>query len=353
MLLFLDSFDHYDTGTIVHKWTSIYYPVAPADVTISANAGRHNTDALRLKIDYGAGIWNIHARKTLGVSRNTLIMGFAFKITDLSITEQEIAAFRDGDVTQVLLKIGTDGCLRVYRKASPYDVRLGATGFSINEGQMHYIEWKVTFDSTAGIVDVRVDGAQRLYLANQNTVSSGQGQANSIQLGGLIAGNPNYLYYDDLYVCDTLGDLNNSFLGDVRACALFAGGPGNYTQWTPLTGQNYQMIDDPDPDGDVTYNSALAPGKKDSFAFSDLPAGLAGIVKALQVLVNARKDDAGTRQIAPFLRIGSADYTGGSIPVPNTYAYHVRHIWEVSPATAVAFTTDEINALEPGYELGA
>jgi len=112
-------------------------------------------------------------------------------------------------------------------------------------------------------------------------------------------------------------------------------------------------VDDDPPDDDTTYNSSSTATDQDSFTFGALPGGITATVKALQVLLNVRKDDAGTRTVGPFLRISATDYNGDGVNVGDSYFYQNIYIWEENPNTSSAFTVAEINALEAGYELTA
>jgi len=153
----------------------------------------------------------------------------------------------------------------------------------------------------------------------------------------------------DFYACSDTGSDNKGFLGDIRVQAILPSGAGNSTQMTPSAGSNYQCVDEAAPNDDTDYVSETTAGEKDTYAFGNLTP-TSGTVKGTQILISARKDDAGTRTIAPVYRPVSTDYDGTTVSIGNSYDY-VRQVKDVSPATSVAWTIAEINGAEFGVKL--
>jgi hypothetical protein len=132
---------------------------------------------------------------------------------------------------------------------------------------------------------------------------------------------------------------------------LLPSGAGAETQWTPSAGSNYQNVDENPENGDTDYNKSNTVGQVDTYAMANL-VSVAGLIYGVQYLEYARKDNAGTRTIAPVARIGGADYLGSNVNLSDSYAY-TREIKELSPATAAAWTISEINAMEFGVKVTA
>jgi len=131
----------------------------------------------------------------------------------------------------------------------------------------------------------------------------------------------------------------------------FPTGAGNHTQFTPSTGSNWQNVDDSAPNGDTDYNSDGTVGDRDSFVITDLPS-VANAVKAVQYSLYARKDDAGTRQLAPFVRISGTNYDGTTVTMASSYGMFTE-VKEQSPATSSAWGVSEVNGMEYGYKVVA
>jgi hypothetical protein len=278
---------------------------------------------------------------------DTYIAGFAYKQrgTSDSMSDTQIFAFRDGSTEQVCLLVDTS-------KTSIYLTAGGTTRWtqSIKHGDWHYIEIKTTIHNSTGSLYLKWDGEAVLSLTGIDTQVSGTAQITNFLLGGTGGSyrTPNCAF-DDLYVCDTSGSNNNDFLGDVRVQSIFPTGAGNTTQWTPSAGNNYACVDDTTPNADTDYVSETTTGEKDTYAFGNVTP-TSGTVKGVQVLIHNRKDDAGSRTIAPVYRPVSTDYDGTAVAVLDGYTY-IREITEVSPATSAAWTIAEINGAEFGVKL--
>jgi hypothetical protein len=73
-------------------------------------------------------------------------------------------------------------------------------------------------------------------------------------------------------------------------------------------------------------------------------------VRWVEHWIYARKDDAGTRKVAPLFRISSTDYVGSDDTLSTSYQYFGQ-IYENSPATSAAWSISEINNAEIGLKL--
>src|SRR5262249_36678260 len=153
----------------------------------------------------------------------------------------------------------------------------------LSAGAFNYIEVKITISDTVGVVTVRVNGTSTGWLAltSQDTQNGGPSTITNIILGGDLVTNASNApsHFDDVVILDTTGAVNNDFLGDCRVEAIFPNGAGNYAQWTPSTGSNFQNVDENPPNDDSDYNSSSTAGQIDTFNYSNLSV-TSGTVKA-------------------------------------------------------------------------
>lgn len=219
-----------------------------------------------------------------------------------------------------------------------------------------FIELQNTISTTDGTAALRVNGNPSpsfpdLTGLNTQATANASVSAFTAEYIGSLGGGPSY-QFDDFYIADgTTGPgsyPNNSFLGDVRCNTLFAIGD-NAVQFTPLSGANYQMIDEVSFDGDATYNFAQTAGYQDSFNFQSVDADVNQVV-GLQVTVAICKEDAGARTVAPVIVIGDTTYVGTPVSVDVSYLY-ITSIWPINPHTDASWTAADVNALAAGYQL--
>ena len=335
-LLFCDGFDHYATADILAKWDL-----------------RGNNEYL-VGGRFGNGIQFVNTNWFVGkylTSHATWIIGFAVYFSPVVGSGNPWFLLLDDGSIQVSVYIDGNGRLCFTRNGT----FLGVASTVFRSYVWHYVEIKVTIDNSNGAIAMRVNGVDDTIsfstgtATTQDTQYTANATANRVYFIGTSVGSA--IIIDDLYICDGSGSINNDFLGDVRVQSVFPSGAGATTQMTPSAGSNYACVDETAPNGDTDYVSETTAGEKDTYAFGNLTP-TSGTIAGVQVLINARKDDAGSRSIAPVYRPVSTDYDGTTVSVSDSYAY-LREITEVSPATSAAWTIAEINGAEFGVTLKA
>jgi len=340
-LLFCDGFDHYATADVLKKWSGYN-----TDLTIGAY-GRFGSSGVRLG-QYGVG--GVYKTFTTGFA--TAIAGFAFYLPDVrsGISMFDLWATSLGEYHA---RICLDTLNRLYVANSAGTMIAGPASVALPLAAWSYIEIKVYVHNSDGTAEIRVNGQSVLSATGLDTrygSTAGEGVINGVSLFYHNARNDNpYWQADDFYLCDSSGSTNNTFLGDVRVQSIFPSGAGNTTQMTPSAVSNYQCVDEAAPNADTDYVSETTAGEKDTYAFGNLTP-TSGTVKGVRVMICARKDDAGSRSIAPVYRPASTDYDGTTGVVSDSYTY-LSEIKEVSPETSAAWTIAEINGAEFGVKL--
>jgi hypothetical protein len=326
-ILFIDGFDHYATGDILSKWTS-------GAATVGA-FGRNS----------GSGLHNVGTAlsKTLtSASGATIVFGLAMKFN--SISSQTIADWRDAGTLQGSVKLNADGTISVLTGAATV---LATSTWVASSGVWYYIEAKVVIDNATGSCIVRIDGTNIINKAASDTQSSANATWNQFEIGSGTAD------IDDLYVLDATGTLNNDFLGDSRVESLLpqtdAVAAGTNHGLTCSTGTDHgALVDESTPNEDTDYVSGSTANLKDTFNFPNMASS--GTVKAVQVLIRARKTDQGTKTIRPVVRSGGTDFAGTTVTPAVSYVYQAQ-IYETDPNTSIPWTTAGVNTAEAGMQI--
>lgn len=355
-LHYIDSFDHYLTAEFNEKGWTLDSPTTRCNI---GAYGRNGTNGVRAKIDSNlqGGIY-----RTLNANCATLVAGVAYYsagpvgyIPTAGIQLASMFQFIDtAQVALAMVAVPVTGQIAVYGQLVPlpWSINLlGVTpvvpGLTLAPNTWYYIELKAVINPAVGSFEIRVNGVSWLAVAGVNTSSSlGNAWVNAFRLNtGSVSGS--YSQYDDLYLLDGLGARNNNFLGDRRVVALQTRADGFYLDWTPTAGARWDCVTGPSPNHDAKYIHSLTPAQKNTSLMQ--PIGVVGSVDGIQVLANARKDDAGARTIRNMLRSGGADSFGANQAIGNSYFYY-RDVYDASPFTAAAFTTAEIDAAEFGVD---
>ncbi len=218
--------------------------------------------------------------------------------------------------------------------------------------ERRYVEIKCTISATVGTCECRLDEVVILSLTGLNNKDPGTPPSDvpPATFSQLRIGTG---HYDDFYVNDTGGGVDNDYWGDVRMQTLLVGGAGSLAQLTPNgAAANWQCVDEAPPDGDTTYNAGSTAGLKDRFAFGNL-LGVPTSIKTLWVNTRARKDDATTRSFAPAIIGSNGTAQNGATKLLSTGYVTDRQQFRLDPDTGLVWTPAGIDdaQTEVGYEI--
>ena len=234
-LEFVDGFDHYQA--VWQKWDAAVDMAGNAAYeypTINPSFGRNSGGCLHV----GATANNTSTSAAF-VQKNltdiaTRYVGFALWINLTSLGgDVVLLRYKDGTSIQVDLRIDVTGHFYFTRNGT----LLGSKSTNAYPGsQWHYVEIAVTINSSTGSAQLKVDTVSWLNLTSQNTQASGNAFAGAIVIGaGTVNGaSQNAVFYDDLYILNTNGSLNNTFLGDTKVQGVLPTANGTTLNYTPV-----------------------------------------------------------------------------------------------------------------------
>lgn len=342
-LLFMDSFDHYAAADLNKKWSTM------GGAGISMVAGR-NGNALQL-----TGVSGAFALKGVG-QRATLVCGFAFAITSLG--NDVIVTFYDAGFAEVHICVTAAGAISIScatNNTGGNTVVATSATTPITANVWYYVEAKCTLDDVNGYVEVLVDGVSVVdFTGDTHRQTAGlYTQLAGICLHTLILSfqDNRTLKYDDLYILDTLGTVNNDFIGDCRIACLLPDGEGTTQEWTPLGGgAHYTEVDEASMDSDTTYEELSAATGKTLYAFQSL-SGVVGAVAAVQTVAATRKLSTGGALYNHIIRSQAVDSPGDDKSFAYGAIYNfTTQMWEVDPSDSNDWTEARVNALEAGVD---
>lgn len=338
-LRFIDSFDHYATGDLGEKWTQNSF------CALGSGNGRRSTNGMR------QSSYNSWLKLTLD-QQPTWILGCAMRITAYpTTTPAGLLEWRDETALQGSIVIHPTGIWSYRRGATDVGSPSSAT-MALNT--YTYIEIRISFHATAGVVQVRLNGTLILDLSGIATQFTSHASADELRLGNhgdSMARSFGTQDIDDVYLCDGTGSVNNAFLGDCRVDVITPTGDGSHSAWTPSSGTTHStLVDETTPNDDTDYLSTSTAGARESHALGNVPSLTGLVVAGVQQCLSARKDDAGTRQVKGLLKSGATTQAGSvTHTLTTSYRYYCQ-ITETDPATGSPWTESAVNALEAGME---
>lgn len=342
MIRFLDSFDHYGSGDFGLKYSF------KGGSNLSINTGRFG-NAAQFFDDSSNRMWLVLN------DDDEWIMGFALLPSQLNTTS--FVYFRDinASVTHVDLGLDAGGRLSFRRNGT----QLGVGTTVLNPLVWYYVEIKFTIHDTTGTATVRLDGVDEIGpltgLDTRNGSSAVVNQFFWTGIGGIGTG---LWLMDDLIIMDNVdsgvsGKPNNDFLGDIRVEATFPNGNGNTSDLDGSDGNstdNYLLVDETgSPDEDTTYVQSTSVGEKDTYAFSNLSAVVAGAIYGLQIVQYARKTEAGTRTVATIARHSGTEEDGDDNGLSTSWQFFFD-VREEKPGGG-GWALSDVNAAEFGHKV--
>lgn len=333
-LLFMDGFDHYSaTLPIERKWDP------GSTMTQAGQTGRYAGYSMRQA--------NATCNKTLPGNYSTLVVGFAFKVDDW-YTTQAFFRFNDGTTEQCNFILNSSGNL-VFRRGTTV---LATSTYVIPKLLWIYVEFKVTIHNTTGTCEVRFNGfgTPDINATGLNTRAGSNNYANKIVV--TYGSNAGSFYYDDLYVCDTGGSApQNDFLGECKISTMVPdadGATNNFSRSSGVT--NFSLVNEAFADT-TGYTFSSNPGDIDLYTFGNLPSTV-GTIYGVQTNIYNRKDDTGSRDIRPVVRISSTNYEGTTYQVLSDWTF-ASQIYTLSPATSSPWIKSEIDGAQFGIKIQA
>ena len=262
---------------------------------------------------------------------------------------------------QVLVAIdaGT-GKISVYRGNAPGTLPSGAgTGTLLGQtltapittNAWFSVEIGITVSAVSGSVTIKVGGAIKLALSGINTKSTSNAYFSRVVYGTTLSagtGTTPVDINDDFYIGDSTTGSYNTFIGPGSVWTRFATSNGNVA-FTPLSGSNYQMIDETAMDGDTSYNASNTLGAQDTFSSTGT---ISSTFTPLFIKIQqaSRADASGGRSTQNVLNSSGAGVLGTSSSRGTIYAYSDDYFL-LDPATGIGWTLAGIEATKFGYQI--
>jgi hypothetical protein len=326
--------DGFAGGDIATKWD------LPSQSIVTANTAPRTAGNY-----YGDGNTNGRLYKSITASTK-VIVGSGLYING----GQYIQFFGDSGATAHISVVhNTTTRLMEIRRGASNGTLLATGTQQVFDATWNYFEVSCTISDTVGEVHVRLNGSTTDEVSYTGDTKNG-GTATTIDTVRWEIGSASRIA--DVYILNDTGAApNNNFLGDVVVRTLSPSGNGTYSQLVGSDSDsinNYLLVDE-HPFSSTDYVGSPTTGQKDSYAISDLPAGVT-TVYGVQVSGQMFKSDATVAQSRLFIRSGGTDY-GGSTRTLITSPVNYYEYYSTNPATGLAWTPSDVNNLESGMEV--
>jgi len=346
-ILFQDGVDLY--GTNAQKALEYGWDRQDSNCRCVEDVGRFGGDAFELS--YNSNYWEA----PVAGAPTTL---FIFKAHRIHPTP----SYSNHDEGFISVKNGTAvwcgrmECGNVDQKLRLYDANnteVDVADDALVPGVWYAIQMKIVIHATAGSMEVWVNGVQVLLATSIDTVpSSGTAYPEMVRFGG-VCHNGSGEYQDDLVIWDDQGAAFNDWTEgkDLRIDTLRPNADTAQEDFTPQgAGDQYvEVDDDPDYDGDTTYNESAASGDKDRLALTTL-SGTPAAIYNVRTRVVAKKTNAGAALVKVGVYSGTTeDVSAAGLALGTDYGW-ATHDNEINPDDSLAWEVADIDALQVQYE---
>lgn len=347
-IIWMDSFDNYGTGTDATPTpTGVVgrrYSVIGEETRMDTKPGRLGGNALQLEFD------NTCFLSPGGLTINaTMILGVAIRFDAFPGSSQQFIAFYDLTTLGMNLRIKSDGEIEVRRGTTVLET---TTSAGLTTGAWYHIEFKVVCaNSPSGSYEVRVGGVNVASDTGLDTQAGSNAFHTTFRLTGTSVSDTSAVQFDDLYVCDGSGSVNNDFLGNMRVVTIRPNAVGDDSDWTPTAGDNYENVDESVADDDSTYVESDTPGDTDLYDFED-PSSFVTEIKGVMIVTDCRNTDALDFDIHLVAKSGSTQSDGTAQAVGSTDYVTRTRILEDNPDTTDPWEPVELAAAQFGVKVG-
>jgi hypothetical protein len=311
-LLWVEGFEKYGTanttiGAIDVDWDVLSFKyLTNSAPNMGIVDGRFGSKALKMSSS------SLYLQTPTLTANDTLICGLAFKVVAFSsgIRVMDFRAIGNYGNTvafrSLTISALNSGEISITREST---VLATSSGANLQDDTWYYLEVKVKAATSGGTVNINLDGTPLLNYTG-NTDAAGLGSYSSILLR---TATNDETHFDDWYICDGTGSVNNDILGDCRVEALTptSDASGN---WTANTGSDlYAMVDAVKLNDDFIYETVS--GNQAVFETNNISANAAtGTIAGLMVTCDSQQYSAnGLGRFKKYPKLITQNGSGGSI----------------------------------------
>lgn len=343
MLRWIEGFEGFGTSAgSTPTGMATKYTVTSSDSDLVLRAGRFSGFCMEITI----GLTKAFQTPAL-TAMTTITVGFAMRQATYG-NIRNVLQILDGTTVHGTLRMNTSGEFSYFR-GTEIGTQLGSTtsGASIMPGQWFYVELVVKIADSGGTVDLYINGTNVLSVASADTRNGGNA---SVDRAKWISSSADACQYDDIYVLDDTGSVNNSRLGSHKVIGSLPSGAGSSTQFTPSAGSNYQCVDDNPTNSDTDYVESGTSGHKDLYDYASI--GTLANIKGLQINTVARETDGSPFSLYQTVKSGSTNSDGSSVAISGqTFKTITPRVLETDPDTSSAWTDSGVDAAEFGIKV--
>ena len=322
------NFGGFETGDFVDAVSSA------GTVSIASAIKRSGNYSLRINPTAGTGNAVYNALLTTGKAAEIGRMGTTYVTFYLYVASRPAAncalvRFRDSAANEVVrINLDTAGEIRIVGTTTSADIA------TLSNSTWYRIDMRITGNGTCGL---KVDGGTETTLTGNNftfdRITFGPTTAHTLDV-----------YIDDWAASDA------GVVATPQVTMAVPTGSGNYSSFTDGTGSTYAEVDEVPHDSGTTYlQNTAGTSVAHTLAMQNASTiGASGSILAVKVLAIMAESTSTTTQGGVRMRSSTSDRDTISVDIGNTTYVPIQRVFVKDPATAAAWTSGGVDAIEVG-----
>jgi hypothetical protein len=238
----------------------------------------------------------------------------------------------------VSVVVETNGALSIYNSIIGALIQT-TTSPVLTTNTHNHIE--SVFNSVTGLIQVRVNGVQRLSGTASVLNSVIAFVQPLIRVSTDISGGP--MFVKDLVIWDGFGTQNNTFMGSVVVRRRAPSADVALNAWTPSTGiQGTPLLAKTSPNDTTFVSSLVTSASGMRYDIENLPSDVTS-VRGIVAVSRSNKVSGGDASTQAAVISGVSQAAGGVKPATTAFSY-AFDVFEIDPATGVAWTPASFDA---------
>lgn len=303
-------------------------------------------------------------------SQNNFYVRVNTKFTTFPLLEDRIFEWSNSSTlgTNVIAYVTVDGSglLRLYDE----DGQIGSASSALSTGTVYRLEFHIDVSVGAGsqTVEGKIDGTNFATASNRSISVTTMSRFHA---GGNLASEVNVTgdwMFDDIAVNNTSLGSQTGYPGQGYMIVMRPNAAGDNTGWTPLSGNNFENVDEVTPDGTTTYNSSNTLDQIDDYDLEAAPAaigasdtinvvavgirylGAAASANASSVLRIKASSGGTVEESTAFTTSSTSGVTNNSSTAAEEYIFT---LYDLPGASSTAWTKSDLGTTQIGVRLSA
>lgn len=351
-LLWIDGFDHYGAngaslnaiaGVVGNAYANVdaadFIGTMPILGGLAFRVNHTNNDPIGLDHVLPAVLGS---GSTIGMGAHVYVNSY---VNADSSRGHSVFHLKSGAGTGILfLNFLSTGALQV-RAGSVIGAALATSANVMALDVIYHVEMKVFLHASLGTVEVRVNGVVWINATGLNTLQSLTVGQVGMGAGNFASGQSVDMYWDNLFVWDGTGSVNNDFLSDCVVETLLPNADTADADWTKSSGTDgFNLINDV-PANISNYIEAANVGDESIFELTNLST-TAYTIKGVMAVTNAQKTTSGASTIEVGIETNNVQSMSAGQALTQSVLGYKSHMVEQNPDTAAAWTPAEVNAIQ-------